>query len=149
VSVYFATCRAANAVKIGSSVDPWGRLPEIQAGCPLDLVLEAILPGGIEEEFSFHARFSDDRIRGEWFVLTETIEMIIAANPPSGSPVRRRSPSCRSKTRARLNISLAHMADLNPDLARQELVTRISEGDICFPFRGDADLELPVRRNAA
>ena len=91
MSVYFATCRAAGAVKIGSSLEPWGRLPEIQLGSPLPITIEAILPGGLEEEFAFHRRFADDRLTGEWFTINEMIELIISANratPPVEMPKR-------------------------------------------------------------
>lgn len=88
MSVYFITCREANAVKIGSSLEPHGRLPEIQHSCPLPLTLEAVLPGGREEELAFHRRFEDDRIRGEWFTITAIIETIIAANPPPPPPAK-------------------------------------------------------------
>lgn len=86
MSVYFVTCREANAVKIGSSLEPHTRLGELQAYCPLLLTLEAVLPGGTEEEFTFHRRFEDVRIRGEWFTITEMIEAIIAANPVGKRP---------------------------------------------------------------
>ena len=80
MSVYFVTCREAGAVKIGFSVDPSARLPEIQWGCPLPLTLEAIVPGPIQEEKRFHRWFDDDRIVGEWFRLTEMIELVIKNN---------------------------------------------------------------------
>lgn len=80
MSVYFVTCRKAKAVKIGFSVDPPARLPEIQWGCPLPLTLEAVVPGTIQEEKRFHSWFADDRITGEWFRLTEMIELIIKNN---------------------------------------------------------------------
>jgi hypothetical protein len=84
MSVYFVTCREANAVKIGSSLEPHARLPEIQWGCPLPLTLEAVRPGGnSEQEFELHRRFADDRIRGEWFRITPMIEAIMAASPVS------------------------------------------------------------------
>lgn len=86
MSVYFATCREVNAVKIGSSLEPICRLLEIQICCPLLITIEAILPGGCEEEFSFHRRFADDHIRGEWFTINEMIEAIIAANPAPPMP---------------------------------------------------------------
>lgn len=92
MSVYFATCREASAVKIGSSVDPHSRLYEIQVGCPLEILIEAVVPGGVEQERAMHRRFEDDLIRGEWFRLTEMIEAIIAANPappPRARPVRK------------------------------------------------------------
>jgi hypothetical protein len=83
MSVYFAVCREANAVKIGSSLDPFGRLPEIQLGCPLPITIEAVRPGNSEQEFELHRRFADDRIRGEWFRITPMIEAIMAASPVS------------------------------------------------------------------
>jgi hypothetical protein len=81
MSVYFITCRDAGAVKIGSSGDPRLRLKEVQLGCPLEAKLEGLHHGSFEEEHSYHRRFADDRLRGEWFTLTPTIEAIIAANP--------------------------------------------------------------------
>jgi hypothetical protein len=93
VSVYFITCREAGAVKIGHSVDPYGRFPEIQMGCPLPLKLEALMRGAREEEKAAHWRFSEHRIHGEWFRLAEEIELVIAANSapherPGGAPER-------------------------------------------------------------
>jgi len=78
--VYFVTCREANAVKIGFSVEPRARLPEIQWGCPLPLTLEAIVPGDAQEEKRFHHWFAEERITGEWFRLCEMIELVIERN---------------------------------------------------------------------
>lgn len=80
MSVYFVTCREASAVKIGYSVEPAARLPEIQWGCPLPLTLEAVVPGDHQEEARFHRWFEEDRITGEWFRLTEMIELVIKMN---------------------------------------------------------------------
>lgn len=80
MSVYFVTCREACAVKIGYSVEPRARLPEIQWGCPLPLTLEAVMPGDHQEEKRIHGWFADDRITGEWFRLTEMIELVIKNN---------------------------------------------------------------------
>src|SRR5690348_10583872 len=78
--VYFVTCRAANSVKIGFSVDPEARLPEIQWGCPLPLTLEAIVPGDAPEERRFHGWFADERIVGEWFTITPMLEEVMKLN---------------------------------------------------------------------
>lgn len=80
MSVYFITCRDANAVKIGFSVEPAARLPEIQWGCPLALTLEAVMPGDHQEERRMHRWFAADRITGEWFRLNEMLELIIKHN---------------------------------------------------------------------
>lgn len=101
MSVYFVTCREANAVKIGFSLDPHGRLPEIQWGCPLPLVLEAVRPGKVEDERTLHMRFVDDRIRGEWFTITPMIEAMIAASPAPPPPDRTKAPGSRERRRMR------------------------------------------------
>jgi hypothetical protein len=88
VSVYFITCRTANAVKIGSSGDPHLRVREIQIGCPGKVRLEAILPGSIAEEKALHRRFADHRTQGEWFNITPVIEAMIAANPAKPKDVQ-------------------------------------------------------------
>lgn len=80
MSVYFVTCREANAVKIGFSIEPAARLPEIQWGCPLTLTLEAVMPGDHQDEVRLHRWFADDRITGEWFRLSEMLELIIKNN---------------------------------------------------------------------
>jgi DNA-binding transcriptional regulator YiaG len=131
VSVYFVTCREANAVKIGSSFDPHRRVVEIQWGCPLELVLEAVLPGGAEEEFTFHRRFEDDNLRGEWFSINPMIEAIIAANPAPPEPAkegyrRYKAPfhdrTLVARVRAQLRVTqieLARMLDVDVQLLRR------------------------------
>lgn len=80
MSVYFVTCREANAVKIGFSVEPLARLPEIQWGCPLPLTLEAVMSGTHQDEARMHRWFAEERITGEWFRLSEMIELVIKNN---------------------------------------------------------------------
>ena len=147
MSVYFITCREVNAVKIGSSLEPAARLPEIQFGCPLELKLEAILPGGHEEEFAFHRRFSELRLRGEWFTINEMIDAIIAANP-----IKERSDHPPQVTRAQLHKAAKRRkfyeeqeavrksgARLNIKHLTHEQRKRIASGDIYFPFRSGAE----------
>jgi hypothetical protein len=96
MSVYFVTCREANAVKIGFSVEPKARLPEIQWGCPLALTLEAVMPGDHQEEARLHRWFADERITGEWFHLTPLIELVIKSNAvPHLTGLRRQTQSIR------------------------------------------------------
>lgn len=140
MSVYFVTCREANAVKIGSSLEPHGRLREIQLGCPIKLKLEAMLPGSHAEEHALHARFADDRIHGEWFRLTEMIEAIIAANPPSEAPARvplpgRSTAAERRAARARAERAAAQLAAEREREHAREMRRLETRGDIHFPFR--------------
>ncbi len=137
MSVYFATCREANAVKIGSSTEPEVRLGEIQWGCPLLLTLEAILPGGIEEEFALHRRFSDDRIRGEWFTITDHIELVIksGAIPHTTAKIYRAGPpkKCITKIVSRANGNWITPERYGAAMAEMRAL----------------DLELPIIREAS
>lgn len=139
MSVYFATCREANAVKIGSSVDPWGRLPELQMGCPLPITIEAIIAGGMEEEFAYHRRFDDVRIRGEWFAISEMIEAIMAASPAGPQPrklIRTIRPIVEAKRNRSLPQFRQHLRDCRSD--KREMKKLTDAGDIHFPFRAEA-----------
>ena len=119
MTVYFATCRDANAVKIGYSGDAHLRARELQSCCPLPIKIEALLPGTKEIEATFHARFADDRIHGEWFHITQMIEAIIAANPPTDRPKinpRYRAPrhnrTLPARIRAQLGVTQTVMAEM-------------------------------------
>jgi len=60
-------------------------------GCPLPVVLEAIMPGNHTEEFRLHAWFAEDRIRGEWFTLNPIIELLIENHAvPHAQSLKRR-----------------------------------------------------------
>jgi hypothetical protein len=82
MSVYFMTCRDVNMVKIGYSDRVRARFAGVRVCCPLDVSLELMLPGGKDEEKKIHALLNRDRVRGEWFWITETVERFIANPPP-------------------------------------------------------------------
>lgn len=63
--IYFI--RAGDLVKIGVSVDPDKRFEALQTGCPAKCELVHIEYGGVERERHHHARFAEQRQRGEWF----------------------------------------------------------------------------------
>ena len=136
MSVYFATIREQNVVKIGCSFDPDTRLKELQVGCPFTVKIEATLPGHITEEQALHRRFADDRLRGEWFTITPMIEAIMAeakkaeaARPkvPQIDP-----PGFPESIRARPKVSAPTKQQ---SWASRELRRREAAGDIHFPFR--------------
>jgi hypothetical protein len=140
VSVYFITCRETGTVKIGSSLEPEARLKELQTGHPFELKVEAVLPGGCSEEFDFHRRFSEERLKGEWFRLTDMIELIIKNNPPP--------PPVRIPTAAEVLARIGPFPEVKPSKATlaarrswdnsggSYLRKREAAGDIHFPFRG-------------
>lgn len=86
MSVYFITARTVGMVKIGCAYDPHRRLGYMQTACPVELTLEALLPGAFTEEGEYHARFAEHRVRGEWFTLAPEIETLIAAHPAPEKP---------------------------------------------------------------
>jgi hypothetical protein len=71
--VYFIHNRRANAIKIGVSNDPIGRMVFLQTGCPDRLEMACTVPGGTLEEAELHRRFAADRISGEWFEVSEAL----------------------------------------------------------------------------
>jgi hypothetical protein len=115
------------------------RLPELQAYCPLELVLEAVLPGGRDEEHNFHRQFDDDRIRGEWFKINELIEAMIANNPPPPPPPKpergqqRATRKSNADERERLFLEKHRTWKLRQG---QTTLKRLeAAGDIHFPYR--------------
>jgi hypothetical protein len=71
MSVYFIRC--GDHIKIGRSVDPWGRLASLQTANPFPLEMLALSPGGGEFETGLHEAFSDDNTNGEWFRVTDRL----------------------------------------------------------------------------
>lgn len=67
--VYFIADGAL--VKIGTSMNPYKRLKQLQTGASTKLRMVAVVPGGVARERRFHERFKGRRVRGEWFQLTE------------------------------------------------------------------------------
>jgi hypothetical protein len=57
-------------IKIGYSRNVRARLAALQVNTHLSLRLLGSMPGGEILEAQLHARFSEDRIRGEWFAAS-------------------------------------------------------------------------------
>lgn len=69
--VYFMQCEDTTRIKIGHSRDPGRRLADLNSGSSTRVVLLATVPGGMEEEQAYHARFYEARVAHltsrEWF----------------------------------------------------------------------------------
>ena len=92
MSVYFITARDIGICKIGVARDVEARRSSLQTASPVELVLEATLPGSRELEQRLHKRFAKHRVKGEWFTITDEIEKLIAeaaASPVLEFPVER------------------------------------------------------------
>lgn len=74
--VYFIRARSEfeEYIKVGFAYNPSGRLIDLQVGCPLELELVGVIPeGGYSLEQEIHKDLADDRVRGEWFLVSERI----------------------------------------------------------------------------
>ncbi len=68
MSVYFIQAEDGGPIKIGTAIDPWGRMRTLQTGNATRLVMIAVIDGDRYCESSLHAKFSELRITGsEWF----------------------------------------------------------------------------------
>jgi hypothetical protein len=65
--VYFL--RAGNTVKIGFSKNLQGRLEKLRNGNSFPVFICKFVNGDRKTERSFHKRFAEYRLRGEWFDL--------------------------------------------------------------------------------
>lgn len=89
--IYFVTARESGRVKIGFSLDARKRFSKIKTDSPVELTLERVCEGSVEDEQSLHARFAAHRIAGEWFALSPEIEAHMATLEPV-KVGRRRKP---------------------------------------------------------
>lgn len=60
-------------IKIGTAIDPYSRINNLQVGCVDHLYLYAMVEGDRHVERQFHSEFSRDRVRGEWFARTDRL----------------------------------------------------------------------------
>ena len=74
--VYFVQAERGGPVKIGVTDDLDRRLSMLQASSAERLVVIYALPGDRRTELELHKRFSEHRIRGEWFAEEPVLEWI-------------------------------------------------------------------------
>ena len=65
--IYVIQAGANGPVKIGWSIAPHGRIEYFQTGHYEKLRTILVFSGTAQDEHALHARFSDYRIRNEWF----------------------------------------------------------------------------------
>jgi len=67
-------------VKIGHSKDPESRCKSLQTSTPYKLKLMNTFPGNMQDETHIHRYFAKNKIRGEWFNLTDEIANLMGAD---------------------------------------------------------------------
>lgn len=78
--IYFV--RAENGlIKIGWAKNPKRRFSSLCSGSPVALELLAFRPGSLDDEAARHARFAADRVRGEWFRLSQELGIAVIESP--------------------------------------------------------------------
>lgn len=82
-SVYFIRNDRTSSIKIGVAADPRKRVSELQTGSDGSLELIHTEPGGAARERELHARFSEDRIQGEWFRASEDLVEYLDRGDPA------------------------------------------------------------------
>lgn len=88
--VYFVRARSGRHVKIGWSTDLPSRLSALQTAHAVPVKVLATVPGVRALESTLHERFRADRVRGEWFNLSDQIRAFIReAGGPTLAPWER------------------------------------------------------------
>ena len=71
--VYIIYCRELGTIKIGYSDNPFARLCQLQMGNSSELSILSIFKGGRDEELTLHKKLATNKVRGEWFVLDDSL----------------------------------------------------------------------------
>lgn len=72
--IYYIACTATERMKIGyTRGEPEVRLKQLQTGSAAALRLVACHQGSPTSEKELHERFATDRIRGEWFKMSDAL----------------------------------------------------------------------------
>lgn len=78
--VYFIShVGAEEKVKIGYSKNPWSRVVELATGSPEGIIFIGQIPGGPDTETSWHEKFKEYRLNGEWFSMSEELKSAISS----------------------------------------------------------------------
>jgi hypothetical protein len=79
VVIYFIKDTVTQAIKIGHSKRPKKRIGSLQTGNPSRLILLGMVAGTEADEVTFHVRFAQYRLEGEWFngnIIEEVLAII-------------------------------------------------------------------------
>lgn len=72
--IYYIACTSTQRLKIGyTQGEPEVRLKQLQTGSAADLRLMACHAGTLDDERQLHEKFASQRLRGEWFEMSEDL----------------------------------------------------------------------------
>lgn len=89
--IYFILAPELGRIKIGFAKQPWSRLSKLQTDCPCDVRLVAFIDGDVVAEKALHARFADQRLRGEWFTYSGAVQEYIQSLEPAPAKTKYQS----------------------------------------------------------
>lgn len=75
--VYLVSVDGSDLIKIGTAINPWQRLRTFTVTLPFDLNFKIIAVGPNLSEKFFHDKYSNKRVRGEWFDIRNELDSII------------------------------------------------------------------------
>ena len=124
--VYFA--EACGKIKIGCTVNPEARIPQISEWVPFPTKLLAVMPGSYVLEKAIHRMFDPEWSHGEWFEASDRLRTFVA-QVAEGKPVEidvshdgaRRGKFIADKKRISHKFTKAYKigADIPPELWSQ------------------------------
>lgn len=88
-------------VKIGTAVNPYARLREIQAGNPRPLQVLVSLPGDRIDEIGLHQAFADRCVGGEWFDFGDDDAVVAVVTASADRAMAERRPAAMVEPKAR------------------------------------------------
>lgn len=121
MAVYIIRCGDSGMVKIGWAVDPELRCRDLQTGHWEPLSLIRVMEGDVRDEGWMHGRFSEFRVRGEWFRFTEEMLTIEIARLEPEPP-----PDPKGEFVADWEAATAYYLAASPS-ERHELIARFAE----------------------
>ena len=79
--IYFVTARSVGLVKIGFATKVQERFTSMKTHSPIALALERVTEGSRRDEAGLHVRFTAARSHGEWFRITDEIDVFMRTLP--------------------------------------------------------------------
>ncbi len=130
-SVYMVQNQTTGAVKIGYSGDLPNRIRALQTGSGANLHILRVIPGAKATETWLHRRFSQYRLRGEWFAFHPDMLEVVAPDevPVTPTVVFRRDVNLTLKERVAEAQKIGSETGLSDQQTLLILVGRMTNED--------------------